>query len=181
MRRRLVVVLGAVVPLVIASAPGCREGSRRDMVVTSSSSAAPKPSTSASTEPGDAAPAPVDASLPAGTLAYGPATLIGKLVEETFYGPPGYGDDPAHDKKEPVLVLQLPQPIDVVRPPSGGSELDVDRMAVTKVSLTDPKDAGTDLRKLLGQRITVKGTLFGAHTAHHHTDVLMSGVEVVPE
>jgi hypothetical protein len=185
----LAVVLGLVA---CGAAGGCRQGSRRDGVVTSSSSPSPSASASGSAAAASATTdasatdagtsgADVDAALPPGTVAYGPATLVGKLTEETFFGPPGFGADKEHDKKEPVLVLQLAQPIDVVRPPEGGSELDVDRMAVTKVSLTDPKDAGVDLRKLVGLRITVKGTLFGAHTAHHHTDVLMSGVEVVPE
>jgi hypothetical protein len=193
----------ALVPIVAlafaglcAATGGCREGSRRDMVVTrpsattSAASSAPSvaiaPSTSASIEVGadagsEAAVANVDAALPPGSVAYGAATLSGKVAEETFFGPPGYGSDPGHDKKETVLVLQLPQPVDVLRPPDDTSDFDVDRLAVSKVSLTDPKDAGVDLHKLVGQRITVKGTLFGAHTAHHHTDVLMSGVDVVPQ
>ena len=150
-----------------------------------STSASPTASASASAEAGDAAvtndAAATDATPAPGTVVYGLATLTGKLVEETFYGPPGYGSDPGHDKKELVLVLQLPQPLDVLEAPDAGSEFDVERLGVSKVSLTDPKDAGVDLHKLVGQRIVVRGTLFGAHTAHHHTDVLMSGVEVVPQ
>ena len=168
----------------------CRESSRRDTVVTrpsasaSSNAASSAPAIVDPASAGDANPAiaPLaDAALAPGTVAYGSATLTGKLVEENFFGPPGFGSDPTHDKKEPVLVLQLAQPIDVVLAPDAGSELDIERMGVVKVSLTDPKDPGVDLHKFLGQRITVAGTLFGAHTAHHHTDVLMSGVEIVPQ
>lgn len=183
----LVLALGLVLGGAVG---GCREGSRRDMVTTRSSSSTSASVTSsasssapvevvADAESADAAA--VDATLAPGTVVYGQATLTGKLVEETFYGPPGYGSDPGHDKKELVLILQLPQSIDVLQAPDAGSEFDVERLGVSKVSLTDPKDAGVDLHKLIGQRIVVRGTLFGAHTGHHHTDVLMSGVEVVPQ
>ena len=37
----------------------------------------------------------------------------------------------------------------------------------------DPKLYKTQ-RKLVGQRVVAEGTLFGAHTAHHRTDVLLT-------
>src|SRR5207237_9312604 len=39
--------------------------------------------------------------------------LKGTLIERRFYGPPGFGETPAQDAREKVLVLKLPHPITV--------------------------------------------------------------------
>lgn len=113
-------------------------------------------------------------------LHYGVVTLAGTLGEQSFFGPPGYGADPAHDAKEPTLVLQLLAPVDVVRA-DGDDDWDEDRVGVKKVSIAGTKDPALDLHKEIGHPVKLKGKLFGAHSPHHHTDVLMSDVEVVPE
>jgi len=36
------------------------------------------------------------------------------------------------------------------------------------------KEDGERVRDLLGKRVVATGTLFGAHTEHHHTPVLLT-------
>src|SRR5262245_45923063 len=44
---------------------------------------------------------------------YGPTivTLTGTITRRTEYGPPGYGEDPAHDAQERYWYLELDVPI----------------------------------------------------------------------
>ena len=46
-------------------------------------------------------------------LNYGPAvaTLTGKITARTTFGPPNYGEDPAHDRREKYWYLNLDAPI----------------------------------------------------------------------
>ena len=66
-----------------------------------------------------------------GCLSYEPAKvqLSGKVSKKEAFGPPGYGDDPAHDKHESYFVLALTTPICVTGDPksqvNNESETDV--------------------------------------------------------
>ena len=112
-------------------------------------------------------------------LQYGPVVvdLTGKIVLRTFFGPPNYGEDPAGDRRETQGVLELDRPICVVGDPSDNlnSESERDQRVVTLVP-----SQGMDLRRYANQRVTVSGTLFHAHTAHHSTRVLLTISRVTP-
>jgi len=106
-------------------------------------------------------------------LHYGPekVTLIGKLVLRTFYGPPNYGENPKTDSKESQYILLLDSPIDVV-----GSKEDLlteTEREVRRITLVVFDFKANPVEPLLGSRVLVDGTLFHAHTGHHHTKVLI--------
>lgn len=104
-------------------------------------------------------------------LDYWPAVveLEGKLSIKTFFGPPNFGENPETDSKEKSWLLSLDKPINVrakteTDPTLGPS---VDNVRELQLVLHEPR------RDLIGKKVVVKGTLFHAHTGHHHTDVLL--------
>jgi hypothetical protein len=98
-------------------------------------------------------------------------TLTGKVVSRTFYGPPNYGENPRTDSRESQYVLLLDSAIDVVA--SKDDLLTRTERRVTKVTLVVSDFDAHPVKPLLGQRVEVEGTLFHAHTGHHHTKVLI--------
>ena len=114
------------------------------------------------------------AALPAAgqrrALHYEPekVTLTGRVVYRTFYGPPNYGESPKIDRRETQDILLLDSAVDVVA--TGNDPTDQTERGVKSITLV--LDHST--RHLIGKRVIVEGTLFHAHTGHHHTHVLMS-------
>jgi len=110
-------------------------------------------------------------------LTYEPARveLTGKVSEKQAFGPPGYGEDPAHDKRETYFVLALSAPLCVTGDPksqtNNESETDVREVQLVFAS-------GQSLRRAwLDHNISVSGTLFHAVTGHHRTKVLIQVTE----
>jgi len=102
--------------------------------------------------------------------------LTGMLTEKIFYGPPGYGEDPKHDKKEKAYVIKLSKKITVV--PPEGDKTNERHDNVSEVQVVNTKQL--PLKTWLQKRITVKGTLFSAISGHHHTEVLINADAVSP-
>lgn len=102
---------------------------------------------------------------------YWPAVveLKGKLGIKTFFGPPNFGENPETDSKERSWILSLDKPINVRGQTSPDPGLNDSVENVRELQLVLPKPH----RELIGKKVIVKGTLFHAHTGHHHTDVLM--------
>jgi hypothetical protein len=90
-----------------------------------------------------------------------------------YYGAPGFGEDPKHDKKEVGYYLDLAVPLCVLP----GS--DIARSGVRRIQLVLDEDGYSRLRPLVGKRVTLRGTLFGAITGHHHTPVLLNVITPV--
>src|SRR5882724_9525910 len=57
-------------------------------------------------------------------LKYPPdtATVTGVVHLKTFFGPPGYGEDPAHDRKETQALLTLDEALCIDRGHDDGLE-----------------------------------------------------------
>jgi len=112
-------------------------------------------------------------------LRYEPVvvTLGGTLVLRTFFGPPNYGENPESDSRETQTLLDLDKPICVLGDPSSeinsASEMD-DQRSVTLVPAK-----GMDLARYAGRQMVLRGTLFHAHTAHHHTQLLLTVTHIV--
>ncbi len=95
-------------------------------------------------------------------------TLTGRVVYRTFYGPPGYGENPKTDSRETQDILLLESPVDVIA--TGNDPLtDQTERRVTRITLV----IDHSIRNLIGKRVIIEGTLVHAHTGHHHTKVLM--------
>ena len=113
-------------------------------------------------------------------LEYEPAVvqLEGRLSIKTFFGPPNFGENPKTDSKEQTRILVLDRPIkvranDETDPVLGPS---VENVRELQLLFDGP------LRKWVGKKLIVKGTLFHAHTGHHFTDVLLhvQSIRVAP-
>ncbi len=117
-------------------------------------------------------------SADAACLQYGPTivTVSGKIFLRTDFGPPGYGEDPAHDSREQHIYIKLDKAI-CVEPSNGDGDL------------SDEPEAGLDTLEMvyfseipfqrvwLGKHVLVTGTLFHAFTGHHWTRVLITPSE----
>jgi hypothetical protein len=101
-------------------------------------------------------------------------TLQGTLIERKVYGPPGYGETPAQDAHETILILKLPHPISVEPAANadgnGTPNLDPAKN-VREVQLFISRSQATDARKLLGAMVIATGTLNESITASQRTKV----------
>jgi len=110
-----------------------------------------------------------------GWLHYEPqvVTLRGRLTETTEYGPPNYGENPESDSIEHPVILVLPRPVRVQGDPT--SELNTETViGITRVQLVLDASVTPAYSNFFERDVEVTGTLFGSHTAHHHTKVLMT-------
>lgn len=118
------------------------------------------------------------AAKSARTVYYEPerVELTGTVKRHVFPGPPNYTDVKKGDAAEPAWVLHSPQPVKVV--PKAGKPGETDEMNTPETAsdfqLVLDSDQLKKYRALLGKKVTATGTLFHAHTGHHHTAVLMS-------
>jgi hypothetical protein len=92
-------------------------------------------------------------------------------------GPPNYTSLRQGDQKETVLLLTLVKAFCTIGNDPAG--IDVPERGIRDLQLAVTKDGDWPIiRRLIGKRATVTGTLFHAHTGHHRTKVLLSVTEV---
>jgi hypothetical protein len=105
-------------------------------------------------------------------LHYRPDTVrvAGTLARHTFYGAPGFGEDPRHDEKETGFYLDLAAPMCMAQ---GSDDVDVAKSGIRRIQLVLDAEGYARLRPFLGKRIALRGTIFGAITGHHFTPVLL--------
>jgi hypothetical protein len=105
-------------------------------------------------------------------LRYEPDTarIAGTLTRHMYYGAPGYGEDPTRDDKEVGFYLHVAAPLCMQ---AGSDDSDVARSGIRRIQLVLDQDGYTRLRPYLGKKVTLRGTLFGAFTGHHHTPVIL--------
>ena len=101
-------------------------------------------------------------------------TLHGTLIQRRVYGPPGYGETPARDAHDTILILKLPHPMSV-KPAAnaeanGSPNLDPAKN-VCEVRLHISRSQALDARKLLGRKVIATGTLKESITAVQRTKV----------
>ncbi len=103
---------------------------------------------------------------------YGPekVELTGVLMQKTFYGPPGYGEDPRHDRKEHVYILRLEKPIRVIAAARDSRNEGHDNVRELQVD----DNGKMPLKSLLKKKVRVRGSLRSAEIGHDHTDVLIT-------
>jgi hypothetical protein len=101
-------------------------------------------------------------------------TLHGTLTERKVYGPPGYGETPAQDTHETILILKLPHSISVEPAANGeanGSPNLDPAKNVREVQLFMSRTQAVEARKLLGRTVIATGTLNESITASQRTKV----------
>jgi hypothetical protein len=89
------------------------------------------------------------------------STIYGKLTTETFYGPPGFGEDPINDEKVKQYILVLEEdPFE-----------DHPKMQIEYVG-------NMDLTKFLNKKVRVSGTFFSSLTGYHNTPILIDAKNI---
>ncbi|AMB45482.1 hypothetical protein Y590_11235 [Methylobacterium sp. AMS5] len=101
-------------------------------------------------------------------------TFSGTLAIKTYPGPPNYESVAQGDRPETVLVLLLPKPVCIEANKADASGLDEAVSGVRAVQLAATRK---QLGVSSGQKVRVSGTVFAAHTGHHHTPIVMSEVK----
>jgi len=100
-------------------------------------------------------------------------TLEGRLKVRMKYGAPNFGENPKTDEREYVPVLVLSRSINVrAKKDDVINGTTVRHARVVQLVL----ETGLLLssKAFVGETVFVTGTLFHAHTGHHHYEVLMS-------
>lgn len=100
--------------------------------------------------------------------------LCGMLYEEVYPGPPEYMSVEMGDRPEEAVFLTLKEPINVdVKKNTEVEEDDINEpekgVRELQVVFSDSMPSKHQMKK----EIVLKGTLYHAHTAHHHRRVLM--------
>jgi uncharacterized protein DUF4431 len=108
-------------------------------------------------------------------LSYEPSViqLTGTLMHKVFPGPPNYKDLRSGDMPEVLWLLNLTAPI-CVDQDKAQPDLNPSHKKIRTIQLVLPVEFFRKYENLLGKRIIVTGTLFGAHTIHHRTPVLLT-------
>ena len=111
-------------------------------------------------------------------LEYGPAvSLTGTLRSQVFPGPPNYASIKRGDRKETAIILKLVAPACTTG--NDPADVNVSEIRIREMQLVVTKDAHwRTVRRLMGKRAIVTGTLFHAHTGHHRTKVLIHVVNI---
>jgi len=110
-------------------------------------------------------------SAAARCLAYEPSvvSLDGELRSSLFPGPPNYTSIGRGDYPESVLILTLDRAVCVSGDPAS-SRNSQSHYDLIEVQLVLSKEQA---RSLIGKRVRASGTLFGAHTGHHRTPIVL--------
>lgn len=112
--------------------------------------------------------------------------LEGTLTERMFYGPPGFGETPAKDLHDKVLVLKLARPI-TVEPVENAEAKNSTNLGTFKhvrqiqLFFSGSQSAEAGARKSLGKRVVAVGSLDEATAPRQYTDVTMDVKTLVPK
>ncbi|PTQ73630.1 DUF4431 domain-containing protein [Pseudomonas sp. GV071] len=105
-------------------------------------------------------------------------TLTGTLYPDTFPGAPGFEDVTQGDEAEVGFYLALPEPLCMT--PNDEFEVSSDQRLDYLQLILDQKGYDQLRPYLLSEgKLTVKGSITGALTGHHHTPLLLQDVEFV--
>lgn len=107
------------------------------------------------------------------SLLYEPTkvTLQGTLTVQNFAGPPNYDNIKKGDLPERAWILNLKNPVRVAE---SGDELSYTQENVREIQLVCDRECGNEFSLKQGDEVALIGTLFAAHTGHHHKGVLMN-------
>jgi len=107
-------------------------------------------------------------------LSYEPTVvkLQGTLARKTYPGPPNYEDVRKGDRPESSWFVVLSHPV-CVDEDKESPDLNPAHQNIRSVQLVLTQEAYKKYKGLIGKRVIATGTLFGEHTGHHHTPVLL--------
>ena len=108
-------------------------------------------------------------------LSYQPAVvkITGTLTRKTFPGPPNYESVRKGNRAEMYWLVELRSPACVLED-KVSPDLNPSQDQIREVQLVLESAMYKTYSGLIGRRVVAQGTLFGAHTGHHHTPVLLT-------
>ena len=108
-------------------------------------------------------------------LSYEPVVvnIAGSLERKTVPGPPNYESVRSGDRRETYWFVKLSRPV-CVGEDEKEPDLNPAKKGVGSIQLVLSRDGYAAYKELVGKRVMVSGTLFGAITGHHHTPVLLT-------
>ena len=101
-------------------------------------------------------------------------TLTGSLVSRTFPGPPNFNSTEEGDRAEEVIILVLNEPI-CINANSNDALNPLDSSNIREVQLVFSTPPGPEFME---RSVAVYGSLFAAHTGHHHVPILLTVISV---
>ncbi|MES2701179.1 MAG: DUF4431 domain-containing protein [Bacteroidota bacterium] len=112
----------------------------------------------------------------------------GILQYEMFYGAPGFGEDTASDEKEPAYIRYAAPPFlfrDTILASDYGVSLascSYDTVKTIQIRV-DPHSNpyANNLKNMVGKKVTLTCTLYGAYNGHHHAPALTEKVYAIKE
>ena len=108
--------------------------------------------------------------LAARNLSYEPETvnLVGILHREVVPGPPNYENITTGDRSETIWFVSMHE--QSIAQSNDSASTNAGEPVLERIQLLLPENR---YNHLLNQKVVASGTLFDAHTVHHHTPVLM--------
>ncbi|MBI1212280.1 MAG: hypothetical protein GC190_12510 [Alphaproteobacteria bacterium] len=101
-------------------------------------------------------------------------TLSGRVVERWAWGPPGFGEDPAHDRRWRATFLRLDRPTKIAVERFLGEEEKPPTLTLREIQLRGVIESDLTLhRHFLGRHVVVRGGLWRASIAADVGDVLV--------
>jgi len=124
------------------------------------------------------APVAIPAQKPSGCLPYEPVVveLKGTIIRRTFPGPPNYESVKRGDRPEVVWLLILREPI-CMQEDKNDPGINIAQTDIREIQIVfSEADGYKKYQSFVGtaKTVIVTGTLFGSHTGHHHTRVLIT-------
>lgn len=99
--------------------------------------------------------------------------LSGNLTRKVYPGPPNYESTQKGDRPEAGWYLNLDKAI-CVDEDKADPELNPAHTDLRIIQLVVSPELYRKYRRMVGKHVIAVGTLFGEHTAHHHTPVLLT-------
>ena len=108
--------------------------------------------------------------------------ISGTIKIESFFGPPGYGENPETDSREDAYILHLDNSINVISKDKEPEEGDYNftKYNIYKIHVTSSSTTEVKLTNYINKKVRLTGTFSGSFSGHHHADVIME-VEKVEE
>jgi hypothetical protein len=114
-------------------------------------------------------------------LSYnGTIRVQGTLTQQTFPGPPNYESIETGDQAETYWLVVLDGSACVAADPADDTGLSPAVATLERIQLVVTLDQCRDYADRIGHHVSVSGQLFGAHTGHHRTPVLLNDVRFDP-
>ena len=110
----------------------------------------------------------------------GPTRIEGTLIRQTFPGPPNYESIEAGDQPETCWLVILDKSACVAADPTDEDGLNPAVAMLGRIQLIVTPEQYRDYADRIGHHVSVTGQLFGAHTGHHKTPILLNDVRFDP-